>query len=77
MKMKHFGVIKCENLITVILFLVMWILLLMGFTLNLSVVEELQGAANFNSFKIFILLAGIDQGQGLKETTKLGLFLMF
>ena len=59
MKMKHFGVIKFVNLIAAILFLVMGILLVMGFTLNLSVVEELQEAANFDSWKIFILLAGI------------------
>ena len=57
--MKHFGVIKFVNLIAAILFLVMGILLVMGFTLNLSVVEELQEAANFDSWKIFILLAGI------------------
>jgi hypothetical protein len=59
MKIKHFGVIKFVNLIAAILFLVMGILLAMGFTINLSVVEELQEAANFDSWKIFILLAGM------------------
>ena len=57
--MRHFGVIKFLNLAAAILFLVMGIFLLVGFTFNLSVVEELQQAANFDNWKFFILLAGI------------------
>ena len=51
--------IKFLNLAAAILFLVMGIFLLVGFTFNLSVVEELQQAANFDNWKFFILLAGI------------------
>ena len=58
-KMRHFGVIKFLNLVAAILFLVMGIFLLVGFTFNLSVVLELQQAANFDNWKFFILLAGI------------------
>ena len=47
------------NLVAAILFLVMGIFLLVGFTFNLSVVLELQQAANFDNWKFFILLAGI------------------
>ena len=57
--MRHFGVIKFLNLVAAILFLVMGIFLLVGFTFNLSVVLELQQAANFDNWKFFILLAGI------------------
>jgi hypothetical protein len=57
--MKHFGVIKFVNMLAAILFLVMGILLIMSFTLNLSVVDELQQAANFDNWKPFIICAGI------------------
>ena len=57
--MKHFSLIKFLNLAAAILFLVMGICLLTGFTFNLSVVEEIQRAANFDNWKFFILLSGI------------------
>ena len=57
--MKHFGLIKFVNMLAAILFLVMGILLIMSFTLNLSVVEELQQAANFDNWKPFIICAGV------------------
>ena len=57
--MKHFAVIKFVNLLAAILFLIMGFLLIMSFTFNLSVVDELQQAANFDTWKAFILLAGI------------------
>ena len=57
--MKHFGLIKFVNMLAAILFLVMGILLIMSFTLNLSVVEELQQAANFVNWKAFVLCAEI------------------
>ena len=57
--MRHFGVIKFLNLAAAILLLVMGIFLMVGFTFNLSVVEEVQQAANFDNWKFFILLAGI------------------
>eukprot|EP00091_Calanus_sinicus_P020638 TRINITY_DN5757_c0_g1_i2.p1 TRINITY_DN5757_c0_g1~~TRINITY_DN5757_c0_g1_i2.p1 ORF type:complete len:129 (-),score=36.14 TRINITY_DN5757_c0_g1_i2:217-603(-) len=57
--MKHFGMIKFVNLLAAIIFLVMGILLFMSFTINLSVVEELQQAANFDNWKMFVLLSGI------------------
>ena len=57
--MKHFGVIKFVNLLAAIIFLVMGFLLIMAFTFNLSVVDELQQAANFDNWKPFIILAGI------------------
>ena len=37
----------------------MGILFIMSFTFNLSVVEELQQAANFDNWKAFVLCAGI------------------
>jgi hypothetical protein len=52
-------VIKFVNLLVAILFLIMGFLLIMSFTFNLSVVDELQQAANFDTWKAFILLAGI------------------
>ena len=57
--MKHFGVIKFVNLLAAIIFLVMGFLLIMAFTFNLSVVDELQQAANFDNWKAFIIIAGI------------------
>ena len=57
--MKHFGVIKFVNLLAAIIFLVMGFLLIMAFTFNLSVVDELQQAANFDNWKPFIISAGI------------------
>ena len=51
--------IKFLNLVAAILFLVMGIFLLVGFTFNLSVMLELQQAATFDNWKFFILLAGI------------------
>ena len=51
--------IKFVNLLAAIIFLVMGILLIMSFIFNLSVVDELQQAANFDTWKAFILLAGI------------------
>ena len=57
--MKHFALIKFVNLLAAILFLIMGFLLIMSFTLNLSVVDELQQATNFDVWKVFILLAGI------------------
>eukprot|EP00091_Calanus_sinicus_P020637 TRINITY_DN5757_c0_g1_i1.p1 TRINITY_DN5757_c0_g1~~TRINITY_DN5757_c0_g1_i1.p1 ORF type:complete len:176 (-),score=71.55 TRINITY_DN5757_c0_g1_i1:49-576(-) len=57
--MKHFGMIKFVNLLAAIIFLVMGILLFMSFTINLSVVEELQQAANFDNWKMFVLFSGI------------------
>ena len=57
--MKHFALIKFANLLAAVLFLIMGFLLSMSFTLNLSVVDELQQAANFDVWKVFILLAGI------------------
>ena len=57
--MQHFGVIKFVNLVATILFFISGISLLAAFTFNLSVVSELQQAANFDHWKIFILLAGI------------------
>ena len=57
--MKHFGLIKFVNLLAAIIFLVMGILLIMSFTFNLSVVDELQQAANFDNWKMFVLFSGI------------------
>ena len=57
--MKHFALIKFVNLLAAVVFLIMGFLLIMAFTLNLSVVDELQQAANFDVWKVFILLAGI------------------
>ena len=57
--MKTFGLIKFVNIQAAILFLVMGILFIMSFTFNLSVVEELQQAANFDNWKVFVLCAGI------------------
>jgi predicted membrane channel-forming protein YqfA (hemolysin III family) len=45
--------------LSAIIFLVMGILLIMAFTFNLSVVDELQQAANFDNWKMFILFSGI------------------
>ena len=57
--MKHFDVIKFVNLAAAIIFFVMGVFLAMAFTFNMSVVEELQQAANFDNWKIFIILAAI------------------
>ena len=57
--MKHFGVIKFVNLFLHPLPCDGDPLLVIGFTMNLSVVEELQEATNFDSWKTFILLANI------------------
>merc|ERR1712142_1172836 len=45
--------------IAALLFLVMGILLIMSFVFNLSLVNELQQAANFDNWKAFIIIAGI------------------
>ena len=58
-KMKHFDVIKFVNIAAAIIFFVMGVFLAMAFTFNMSVVDELQQAANFDKWKIFILLAAI------------------
>ena len=57
--MKHFGLIKFVNMLAAILFLVMGILLIMSFTFNLSVVHEVQQAANFDNWKMFVLFSGL------------------
>ena len=57
--MNHFTVIKIVNLVAGFMFLVMGGLLITSFTANLSVVQELQQAANFDNWKFFIILAGI------------------
>ena len=57
--MKHFDVIKFVNLAAAIIFFVMGVFLAMAFTFNMSVVDELQQAANFDNWKIFIILAAI------------------
>ena len=41
--------VKFVNLLAAIIFLVMGILLIMSFIFNLSVVDELQQAANFDN----------------------------
>eukprot|EP00092_Neocalanus_flemingeri_P080387 GFUD01100249.1.p1 GENE.GFUD01100249.1~~GFUD01100249.1.p1 ORF type:complete len:160 (-),score=38.33 GFUD01100249.1:114-593(-) len=61
--MQHFGVTKFINLAAAIIFLVMGIILLMGFSFSLSV-EEIQQTANFlisrqQVAKFLIHLAGV------------------
>ena len=57
--MKHFRSIQIVNVVAALLFLVMGILLIMSFVFNLSLVDELQQAANFDNWKAFIIIAGI------------------
>merc|ERR1712142_91567 len=58
-KMKHFRIIQIVNVVAAVLFLVMGILLIMSFIFNLSLVDEMQQAANFDNWKAFIIVAGI------------------
>ena len=57
--MKQFRIIQIVNSLAAFLFLVMGIILIMSFIFNLSLVEELQQASNFDNWKIFIIIAGI------------------
>ena len=57
--MRYFTINKIVNVIAAILFVIMGIFLIVGFVLNLSIVDELQQASNFDNWKYFILLSGI------------------
>ena len=57
--MRFFTINKIVNVIGAILFVIMAIFLIIGFALNLSIVDELQQASNFDNWKYFILLSGI------------------
>ena len=53
--MRYFTINKIVNVIGAILFVIMGIFLITGFALNLSIVDELQQASNFDNWKYFIL----------------------
>ena len=57
--MRHFTINLVMNAIGAGLFFIMGISLFVGFALNASIVEELQQAANFDQWKLFILSAAI------------------
>ena len=57
--MRYFTINKIVNVIGAILFVIMAIFLIVGFALNLSIVDELQQASNFDNWRFFILLSGI------------------
>ena len=57
--MRHFTINLVMNVIGAGLFFTMGISLFVGFALNDSIVEELQQAANFDQWKLFILSAAI------------------
>ena len=57
--MRHFTFIKIVNLLGALLFLILGIFLVVGFTLSFKIVDELQQASNLSNYKFFILVSGI------------------
>ena len=56
----HFCIIKIVNTVASIVFFVLGLFLIVAFILNREVEEELQEAANFDLWSIFILFSGSD-----------------
>ena len=57
--MQHFRIIQIANAIATLVFFVLGIVLVLSFYFNLSLVDELQEASNFDNWKGFIITAGI------------------
>ena len=56
----HFCIIKIVNTIASLVFFVLGVFLIVAFILNREVEEELQEAANFDLWGLFILSSGSD-----------------
>ena len=56
--MNHFRIIQIVNIMAAFIFLGMTIILLVAYFCNLSLVDELQQASNFDNWKFFIITAG-------------------
>ena len=57
--MKHFDVIKFVNLAGAVICFAMGVFLAMAFAFNMSLVDKIQEATNFDNWNIFIILAAI------------------
>ena len=56
----HFCIIKIVNTIASLIFFVLGVFLIVAFILNREVEQELQEAANFDLWSLFILSSGSD-----------------